>query len=57
MVYACAQKGNSKSQYMVAECFANGWGVTADIEKAKEWYDKAACQGLEAAKEKLKSKE
>ena len=50
-----AEKGNSKSQYMVGECYANGWGVNANKENAKEWYEKAAMQGYEPAIEKLKS--
>lgn len=50
-----AEKGNCKSQFMVGECYANGWGVDANKEKAKEWYEKAAMQGNDTAKEKLKS--
>ena len=49
------EKGNSKSQYMVGECYANGWGVETKLTKAKEWYEKAASQGYESAIEKLKS--
>lgn len=52
-----AKKGNSKSQYMVGECYNNGWGVEIDQIKAKEWYEKASCQGYEPAIEKLESKE
>lgn len=55
MVYARSKKGNSKSQYMVGECYANGWGVEIKLTKAKEWYEKAACQGYEPAKEKMKT--
>lgn len=50
-----AEKGNCKSQYMVGECYANGWGVETKLAKAQEWYKKAASQGYEPAIEKLKS--
>ena len=26
-------------------CYNNGWGVTKDVNKAREWYTKAAAQG------------
>ncbi len=36
---------------MLCQC----WGVETKLTKAKEWYEKAACQGYEPAKEKMKS--
>lgn len=50
-----AEKGNIKSQFMIGECYANGWGVNTDIKEAKYWYNKASSQGYEPAKEKLKN--
>lgn len=34
---------------------ADGQGTTKDLTKAKEWYQKAADQGNEDAKERLKN--
>ena len=39
--------------YNVGNCYKNGIGVTKDLNKAKEWYAKAAAQGYEKAQEKL----
>ncbi|MBR4678407.1 MAG: SEL1-like repeat protein [Bacteroidales bacterium] len=35
--------------------YENGEGVPKNIKKAKEWYSKAAAQGLEQAEEALKN--
>ena len=37
----------------MGECYRRGDGVEEDIEEAKEWYQKAADQGNERAKDKL----
>ena len=35
-----ADRGNITAQYMVAECYQYGKGVTKDLSKAAEWYEK-----------------
>lgn len=44
---------NTDSFYF-AECFENGVGVDQDMNKAKEWYQRAAAGGDERAKQELK---
>ena len=40
-----AEQGDSKSQYMLGDCYYLGEGVSEDKEKAVGWYLKAAKQG------------
>lgn len=40
-----AEAGDSKAQYNLAVCYANGEGVEQDFEKAMFWWQKAAEQG------------
>ena len=42
-----------EAQYVVALCFENGWGVTADTSVAKGWVLKSAKQGHAAAQYEL----
>ena len=37
----------------LGDCYKDGEGVTKDLNKAKEWYIKAAAHGDEDAQEKL----
>ena len=48
-----AERGNSKEQYRLAECYENGIGTEKDEEKAFEWYRKSAEQGNAEAQFKL----
>jgi len=48
-IKANAQQGNAEAQLQLAECYANGVGVTRDVEKAAKWHRKAADQGLARA--------
>jgi len=45
--------GDSTGMYNLSICYEEGEGVTKDLNKAKEWYTKAAAQGYEAAQTKL----
>ena len=48
-----ADFGNMPCQYNVGCCYETGRGVSCDINKAKEWYKKAAEQYSDQAKEAL----
>jgi TPR repeat protein len=48
-----ADFGNMSCQYNVGFCYETGRGVSCDINKAKEWYKKAAEQYSDQAKEAL----
>ena len=41
-------------KFMVGECYANGWGVDLNEKEANHWYQIAANQGYEHAKDKLR---
>lgn len=49
-----AKRGNPLSQYNVALCYYNGKGVEKDINKAKEYLEKACERGFAPACELLK---
>lgn len=51
--YGSALKGNKWAQFHLAECFRFGEGVKPNIALAKEWYTKAAANGIEAASKAL----
>ena len=51
-----AELKNKDAQYWLGVCCENGQGVEIDLDQAQEWYQKAADQGHEKAKEKLKVK-
>ena len=40
-----AKLGNSYGMYNVGACYKDGRGVTKELNKAKEWFAKAAAQG------------
>lgn len=52
---SAAQKNHDKALYNLGLCYEKGYGTTADINKARECYQKAAELGNEKAKEKLAS--
>ena len=41
--------------FNLGNCYKNGRGVTKDLNKAREWYTKAAAQGHEQAQTELDS--
>ena len=45
-ILTLAEQGNAGCQYIVAQCYASGSGVSKDIEQAIKWFDKAAEQGM-----------
>jgi len=49
-----ARAGNSNAQYDVGAMYQNGRGVTANRDKAIEWYQKAAAQNDQKAISRLK---
>jgi TPR repeat protein len=49
-----ATSGASDAQYDVGTMYQNGRGVTADRNKAVEWYQKSAAQGNQKAASRLK---
>lgn len=49
-----AEEGNAYSQCSLGVCYEKGKGIEKNINKAKEWYKKAANQGHEKAIKKLK---
>ena len=50
---AAAEAGYPGAQFKLAELLQSGRGVPRDVDKAKEWYRKAADQGLAQAVNKL----
>ena len=48
-----ATNNDAVAQLILGECYYFGWGVEQDYKKAVEWYEKAAMQGNEKAKEYL----
>ncbi|WP_206442815.1 tetratricopeptide repeat protein [Aliarcobacter cryaerophilus] len=44
-----ALKGDSSAQFNLGIMYYNGYGVNQDYLKAKEWFEKAAAQGLPEA--------
>jgi len=43
-----------EAQMMLGDLLAGGRGTEPDPEGAREWYEKAAAQGLQAASARLK---
>ena len=50
-----AEQGYAPAQYMLGVCYAEGRGVEKAPEKAKEWYEKAAANGHEEAKQAIEN--
>lgn len=40
-----AEKGHIESQFLVGDCYDNGYGIVEDVKKAMKWYEKAGNQG------------
>lgn len=51
---AAAEAGYAGAEFKLGECYENGRGVAIDLAMAKDWYGRAAKQGLPQAVEKLK---
>ena len=49
-----AENNDVTAQFILGECYYYGWGVEPDYKQAVAWYRKAADQGYEAAKNRLK---
>ena len=56
--FKAAEQGHAYAQFTVGRMYERGYyqedGVSKDIDEARRWYQKAAEQGLPAAKEALK---
>lgn len=48
-----AQQGSARGQYLLGQCYEQGTGVARDQERALEFYQQAADQDHEKAKEAL----
>ena len=44
-----AEQGDAAAQFLLGACYANGSGVSKDLEEAVKWYRKSAEQGYAAA--------
>ena len=44
---------DAEAKLCVGLCYKNGWGVDKDLKEAKSWFEKAAAQGSEEAKNEL----
>jgi TPR repeat protein len=51
-----ASGGNASAEYSLGEMYEQGLGTEEDIQKAYEWYEKAAAKGDVRAKHKLASR-
>ena len=49
-----AEAGLVSAQVFIGTCYKNGFGVEANLDEAKKWYEKAAAQGNEDAIKHLK---
>lgn len=52
-----ARSGNAQSMYIVGRYYEDGIGIERDLNKAKEWYQKAKKRGNSAAKRALEALE
>ena len=48
-----ADNGHAEAQFMLGECYYNGYGVKQDYKEAAKWYELAAKQGHALAKHAL----
>ncbi len=51
-----AKQGFAAAQYAVGRCYEEGIGVAKDTREALNWYRKAALQGHEDARNKLRER-
>lgn len=49
-----AEQGDVEAMYQIGNCYQNGEGVEQDIEKAVEWWQRAAKEGHKKASELVK---
>ena len=49
-----AENNDVTAQFILGECYYYGWGVEQDYKQAVAWYEQAAKQDNEAAKNRLK---
>lgn len=54
---AAAEAGYAGAEFKLGECYEHGRGVAVDLAIAKDWYGRAARQGLPQAVERLKQLE
>ena len=52
-----ANAGDSNSQFIVASRYESGKGTTRDLDKAYEWYEKAAAKGHPLAQRKIEERQ
>lgn len=50
-----AALGSAEAQYKLGQMYEEGQGTQADYAKAREWYEKAATQGYDKAKQRLET--
>ena len=50
-----ARQNYAGGQLNLGVCYANGWGVAQDKDEAYRWYEKAAAQGMEKAKDYMEN--
>lgn len=48
-----AESGNAHAQYRLGQCYLAGEGIGKDLQKAREYFSKAAAQGNESAAKAL----
>jgi hypothetical protein len=48
-----AKKGDAEAQYNLGACYEFGGGAEKNVDRAKEWYRKAAAKGHKKAQERL----
>lgn len=48
-----AKQGNAQAQFKLGEMYEEGRGVSADLHQARYWYEKAAGQGVEEARDRI----
>ena len=49
-----AKKGDAEAQYNLGACYEFGGGTEKNVDRAKEWYQKAAAKGHQKAQERLR---
>lgn len=48
-----ARQGDDESQFMLGQCYFNGYGIKKDLKEAVAWYQKSAEKGYSRAQEEL----
>jgi len=55
LLYYLAKRGHGKSQYELAKCYFNGWGVNKDLNKAVYWMKCARRKNVYNARDMTKA--